>query len=100
MTIPAKLRDFFVEFGYLSISYKTRDGVSEYYSIDPRMDFCNWNKDDFQDFFIDYDITGMAYPVGFACRDNLTVYYHDDGHFYLYLSGGPLHRCRQSGEFF
>ena len=40
-----------------------------------------------------YEIYGTAYPIGSAFRDNMTIYYHDDGNFYVYMAGGPLIRC-------
>ncbi|MBQ1727986.1 MAG: SUKH-3 domain-containing protein [Treponema sp.] len=56
--------------------------------------------DKLRDFFDDYGIYGTAYPVGSACRNNMTIYYHDDGNFYLFMSPDPLIRCGNTAEGF
>ena len=57
-------------------------------------------RDFFEHFFDDYGIYGTAYPVGSACRNNMTIYYHDDGNFYLFMSPDPLIRCGNTAEGF
>ena len=97
MEIPPKLREFFEEFGFLSIEYDIHRSESrtehESHWVDPRFDFHNYGKDDFEHLFDDYGVFGSAYPVGSAFRGNMTIYYHEDGNFYLNMEGGPLIRC-------
>ena len=47
-----------------------------------------------------FEITGMAYPVGSACRDYMTIYFHDNGYFYLYMGGGPLIQAGNTVDYF
>ena len=105
MEIPPKLREFFEEFGFLSIEYDIHRSESrtehESHWVDPRFDFHNYGKEDFEHLFDDYGVFGSAYPVGSAFRGNMTIYYHDDGNFYVYMACcGPLIRCGHSVESF
>ncbi|MCR5621793.1 MAG: SUKH-3 domain-containing protein [Treponema sp.] len=101
MHMPDKLREFFTEFGLLTFSWgKKEDMTDEFHSINPCVDFKNWTKEEFEHFFDDYEIYGTAYPVGWAFRSNMTIYYHDDGNFYLFMSPDPLIRCDNTAEGF
>lgn len=99
MVIPEKLREFFSEFGFLKIIYNINHTEPECHSLNPVVDFMNYTKEEFEHLFDDYyDIYGTAYPVGFAYRNNMTIYYHDDGNFYVYMEPNPLYRCGKTAE--
>ena len=101
MVIPEPLRAFFKEFGFLGISYDIQHIEMESHYFSPLFDFYNYEREDFEHLFeVAYEIYGTVYPVGSACRGNMTIYYHDDGCFYLYMGGGPLIRCGHSVESF
>ncbi|MBQ4024864.1 MAG: SUKH-3 domain-containing protein [Treponema sp.] len=100
MQIPDKLRDFFEEFGFLSIEYDIKHIKNESHYFNPCFDFYNYDKEFFEHFFDDDGIYGTAYPVSSACRNNMTIYYHDDGNFYLFMSPDPLIRCGNTAEGF
>ena len=97
MVIPDRLREFFISYGFLVVKYDIQHTEPERHSINPIADFKNYSKEDFAHLLDDYEIYGMAYPVGFAYRGNMSIYYHDDGNFYVYMEGGPLFRAG-SGE--
>ena len=58
----------------------------------------NYSKEDFEHLFDDYEVFGTAYPVGFAYRGNMSIYYHDDGNFYIFMEPNPLYRCGKTAE--
>ena len=90
MTIPDKLKSFFSSFAFIHIEYDIQHIEQESHYFDPSFDFHNYNKADYMHLFDDYGINGMAYPVGSAYRGNMTIYYHDNGHFYLYMECSSL----------
>ena len=101
MEISPKLREFFEEFGLLGIEYEEEFGGSvcrESHLIDPRVDFLNYNKEDYKRLLLPYGVSGAVYPVGFAYRGNMKIYYHEDGGFYLGMEGGSLFYCGDTAE--
>ena len=38
------------------------------------------------------------YPIGSAFRNNITIYYYDNGIFYISLAGGPLIRRKRESR--
>ena len=98
MVMPEKLREFFTEFGFLTIRYDIQHTELERHTLNPISDFLNYSKEDFEHLFDDYEVFGTAYPVGFAYRGNMTIYYHDDGNFYIFMEPNPLYRCGKTAE--
>ena len=98
MQIPDKLREFFEEFGFLRLTFDIRHTEPERHTPDTRRLFLNYpNAASLADLFADYGIFGTAYPVGFAFRGNMELFFHDDGNFYLYMPCCQLVRERKSG---
>ena len=101
MQIPDKLREFFEEFGLLGIEYEEKFSSSvcrESHLIDPRVDFLNYNKEDYKRLLLPYGAPGAVFPVGFAHRGNMKIYYHENGSFYLFMEGGPLYYCGDTAD--
>ena len=99
MEIPPKLREFFEEFGLLGIEYDRGPNCgTENHHLDPRVDFLNYEKEDYENFFGVWGVPGAVYPVGFACRGNMKIYYHENGSFYLFMEGGPLYFCGNTAD--
>ena len=93
-----KLREFFTEFAFLTIRYDIQHTELERHSLNPVSDFLNYSKEDFEHLFDDYEVFGTVYPVGFAYRGNMTIYYHDDGNFYIFMEPNPLYRCGKTAD--
>ena len=52
MQIPDKLREFFEKFGLLGIEYDRGPNCGmENHHLDPRVDFLNYEKEDYENFF-------------------------------------------------
>ena len=101
MQIPDKLREFFEEFGLLGIRYEEKysDFVKkEGHYINPCVDFLNYGKVDYSHLLAPYGAPGAVFPVGFAHRGNMKIYYHENGSFYLFMEGGPLYYCGDTAE--
>ena len=88
--MPDAIKDFFQSFAYLEVKVSCLDGDIECHCFNPIHSFA-WDKKEYlEHIFDDYGIFGMAYPLGDACDYNMILYMHENGHFYLFMDGGPL----------
>ena len=90
MQIPEQLQSFFSSYGFLRIQYDIQHIEPECHYFDPTGIFRIYDKNSFNNLFHDYGIDGMVYPIGSAYRDNMTIYFHSNGYYYLYMECGPL----------
>ena len=63
MVLPKKLREFFTEFGFLTIRYDIQHTELERHTLNPVSDFRNYSKEDFEHLFDDYEVFGMPIPL-------------------------------------
>ena len=98
MCIPDTLKAFFQAFGFLKIQYydKRRD-CHEMHRFSPSVEF---QKKQYAHLLDSYGIPGMAYPVGSAFRENMDIYFHKNGNFYLFMGGGPVIQAGDSVDSF
>ena len=89
LEMPDELREFFDRFAFLKIVYILPNGKIEKHFFNPVYAFWDNDYDYFSTIFNDYNIFGTAYPMG-SVDEEMTLYYHDNGNYYLYMDGGPL----------
>ena len=85
INLPENVQNFFTEYGYLVFNESDRKENLEF--IPKKALGCNLDKEYFLELLEEYDINEMVYPIGVACRGNLTVLMTINNEFYCFTDG-------------
>lgn len=86
LEMPRNIRLFLSEFGMLKIDMPDK----KYYDVDfdpLKAIGVNLDGDYFRECLLEYDINETVYPIGVACRNNLTVLMTIENKFYCFTDG-------------
>ena len=95
MNLPSVLREFFERFAFLGVEFPNGDDTDSHY-FDPSCTFTYYSRRNFERLFESYGVPGLVYPIGTACKGEMTLYMHESGDFYMFMEAGPLIRIGNS----
>ncbi len=98
MNLPSVLREFFDRFAFLEVEYPNGDDGTDGHYFDPSCTFSYYSRRNFEHLFDSYGVHGLVYPIGSACKGEMTLYMHENGDFYMFMEAGPLIRIGNSIE--